>query len=93
MINETDYPSLGVSVKPFDPEDSCAKQLNFVWECKNFTKDELTLKLDFAVPGCVSSSSNKGDVLVVTFYDSRLFMDSLQRQVWPETKITKPIKR
>ena len=30
-INGTDYPSLSVSIKPLNPEDSCAKYLNFVW--------------------------------------------------------------
>ena len=30
-INGTDYPSLGISLKPFNPEDSCASHLNFVW--------------------------------------------------------------
>ena len=68
-INGTDYPSLSISLKPFNPEDSCASHLNFVWYCKNFTKEELILQLDFAIPGCVSSSTNEGDILVVTFSD------------------------
>ena len=78
-INGTDYPSLRVSVKPLNLEDSCAQRLNFVWECMNFTSEELTLQLNFNWPKCVSSSSNEGDILVVTMYDQRLFVDSQQR--------------
>ena len=36
-INGTDYPSLSISLKPFNTEDSCARHLNFAWLCKNFT--------------------------------------------------------
>ena len=46
-IDGTDLPSLSVSLEPFNPEDSCAKHLNFEWECTNFTRTELTLQLSF----------------------------------------------
>jgi hypothetical protein len=68
-IDGKDIPSFSVSVEPFDAENSCAKHLNFGWECKNFTSTELTLQLSFDEPECVSSSSKEPDILVVTFSD------------------------
>ena len=68
-INGTDYNGLSVAIKPVDPEDACAKNLEFIWTCLDFTPDELTLQLDFKMPECVSSSTNEGDQLSVTFYD------------------------
>jgi hypothetical protein len=60
-INGTNYPSLSVAMQPIDPEDACAKHLDFIWKCVDYTYDELTLQLDFSKPECVSSSTNKGD--------------------------------
>ena len=60
-INGTDYSSFSVAIRPFDPEDSCSRHLDFVWRCVNFTSEELTLQLDFTSPECVSASTNKGD--------------------------------
>ena len=68
-INGEDFPSLSVAVEPFDTENSCAKHLNFRWECINFTSTELILQLIFDQPECVSSSSKEPDILVVTFSD------------------------
>ena len=68
-INGTDYPSFSVAIQPNDPEDACARQLDFIWQCVDFNPDELTLQLNFLSPECVSGSTNEGDQLLVTFYD------------------------
>ena len=74
-INGTTYPSLSVAIRPLDPEEACARQLDFIWRCIDYTSQELTLQLDFTTPFCVSSSSNVGDQIVVTFWDQSLFAD------------------
>ena len=57
-INGTDYPSFSVAIQAIDPDDVCARQLDFIWKCIDFTSDELTLQLDFETPECVSASTN-----------------------------------
>lgn len=79
QINGTNYPSFSIAIRPEDPEDSCAKHLDFVWKCTDFTAYELTLQLDFTKPECVSVSNNESDLLVVTFMDQRIFIDSFGR--------------
>ena len=49
-INGTIYPSFSVAIRPFDPEDPCARHLDFIWKCINYTAGELTLQLDFTTP-------------------------------------------
>ena len=60
-INETNYPSFSVAIRPDDVEDPCARHLDFIWYCKNYTTDELILQLDFTTPECVSASTIEGD--------------------------------
>ena len=69
LINGTRYPSVQVSLTPIDPETSCTGQLDFSWEALDYTREELTIQLDFTTPTCVSGTSNSGDTLRITFLD------------------------
>lgn len=87
------YPSVRIAVVPSDPENQCARMLDFDWECLDFKSDELIIKLEFYTPECVSISGDQGDLLVVTLYDQRLFEDSSGKLIWPENRLEKRINR
>ena len=76
---------MSVSIEPAEPDNvaTCSTKLDFEWEVVSFTPNELTLKLDFDWPECVSSSSPVGDFLVVKFNDQELFEDEKGKLIWP----------
>lgn len=92
-INETAFPSVMLSIEPDDPEDLCASQLDFIWEVLSYGEMELTFKLNFTNPTCVSSSSMDGDTLAISFHDQRLFMDTRGKLIEPGVTIKKKIVR
>ena len=42
-VEDTDYPSLDVQIRPFDPDNYCSESLGFSWECIGYTEDELKI--------------------------------------------------
>lgn len=74
-----------MSIEPAEPDNTskCSRQLEFKWEVIEFTPDEMTLRLDFSWPECVSTSTSEGDFLVIKFNDQRLFKDVNDKLMWP----------
>lgn len=93
FFNDTVFPSVEVTLEPDDPEDLCARQLGFTWEAVSYSEEELVFKLQFANPGCVSSSTYTGDTLAITFYDQSLFVDDRGKHLAPGVTIRKRIAR
>ena len=92
-INGTVYPSLEVNLIPDNPEDPCAERLGFYWECIEYDEEQLILQLTFEDYLCVSAATNIGDLVEVTFYDQRPFIDKNLKKIQPELTITKTISR
>lgn len=71
IMNGIAMPSLAISIEPAEPDNDskCSQRLNFKWTVIGATPTELTLKLAFDWPSCVSSSTSDGDFLVVKFND------------------------
>lgn len=78
-------PAVEVRLLPLEePTEECKQAINFDWHIKDYTESELILKLNFEEPSCVSYSSNEGDLLIVTIYDVRRFIDEDAVQINPE---------
>ena len=55
---------------PADPETTCSDLLDFNWEITDFSRGgELTIKLIFDSPFCISGSALEKDELRITFND------------------------
>lgn len=93
LLNGQIRPSIEVSLVQADPETSCSDYLGFNWELTGFTSTELTIQLSFETPVCVSGASNEQDVLVITFFDQRLFASESDKLILPETTVKTKIKR
>ena len=92
VINGTDYASMEIRISPDDPDSLCSTELDFEWELTDFSGDLMTVMLNFIKPECVSSSSIDGDLLVVTFYDQRLFGDTKGKFVWVGAEASKRLR-
>lgn len=76
VINSTELASIELSVSYFEPAQDCFDALGFRWELVEFFDKGLRMRLLFDNAHCVSSTSNIGDTLTVTFNDQRLFRDA-----------------
>ena len=90
-INDTEHQVLGVSV--INSDETVVRQLNFTWECIDFSATEMVLQLYFQTPLYVSAVTDEPQSLRLLFHGQQMFKSINGKFIWPSLELRRVLPR